>query len=184
RAANDDLEGCWAVGFPAFKERPVAGGDRPLRDTVQLRGRIAPGSNRVSGLLELEVTATPRPLSQGVSGSEWEGISGSVVFAPHPRAGHLAVGVIAEHLRPEGSSSLRVVPITAIGDLVDAGEWWSLLCIDPVGLAVLPTEREPHASGYRASVAELVRRTPQLLGRDHEVAELAAFATGGEGYRW
>src|SRR5205807_4452428 len=68
--------------------------------------------------------------------------------------------------------------------LVDAGEWWSLPGIDPVGIAVLPTQREPEASGDRASVAELVRRTPQLLGRDDELAELAAFATGGEGYRW
>ena len=41
---------------------------------------------------------------------------------------------------------------------------------------------------YRATLREFGRalhqRMPQLLGREHELAEIAAFATGGEGYRW
>ncbi len=42
--------------------------------------------------------------------SEWSGMSGSVVFVGKD----IVVGVITEHHRPEGSSSLAVTPITAI----------------------------------------------------------------------
>jgi hypothetical protein len=183
RAVSEDLEGCWAVGFPAFKEKAVAGTDRPLRDAVQLRGRIAPGSNRVSGFLELEVTATHCPLPDKIPGSEWEGISGTVVFVRHRRFGDLAVGVIVEHHRPEGTSSLTVVPIAAVAGLSDAAEWWELLGEeDPEHLVLLPQRRDRDTPAYRATVAELVRRTSVVYDRSTEPVELTSFATGGEGY--
>jgi tetratricopeptide (TPR) repeat protein len=60
-------------------------------------------------------------------------MSGAVVFA-----GEIVVGVISEHHRPEGSSSLTVVPITAIDLLPDAEEWWRLLRSHPSELILLP----------------------------------------------
>ena len=58
RDSPDLLQGCWAIGFPKFKEKELtfAGGSR-LRDTAQINGEIPLGSNVISGMLELRVTA-------------------------------------------------------------------------------------------------------------------------------
>jgi hypothetical protein len=42
----------------------------------------------------------------------------------------------------------------------------------------------PPEPEYRSTLREISARTPQLLGREPELAELAAFATGAEHYRW
>ena len=184
RSASSDIEGCWAVGFPAFEETGRGQSGHRVRDTAHLRGRIPPGAKRISGMLELEVTASPRPLPSSIPRSEWEGISGSVVFAPHRTLGDLALGVIAEHHRAEGSSSLTVVPITAVNDLPDASEWWELLGTDPRHLVLLPYSHQQAPPTYWATVAQLIRRTPVLYGRARELAELSSYARGHEGYRW
>jgi hypothetical protein len=57
------MGGCWAVGFPRFKKRPAASPGGPaIRDSAHVGGEIKTGSHLKTGLLELHVTATPRPM--------------------------------------------------------------------------------------------------------------------------
>ena len=186
RGSPDTVDACWAVGFPRFKERARGPDDRPLRDAAHVHGSIAPGANRISGSLELSVTATPRALpTTRVSESEWAGISGAVVFAKVAPHGDLAVGVVTEHSLPEGESVLTVVPITAVNTLEDGAHWWELLSVrSPETLLSLPQAMARRPPAYRATVAAIAARTAVLLGREHDLAALAAFATGTEDYRW
>jgi hypothetical protein len=130
------VEDCWAVGFPRFKERIAAPGkqgtaQRPVRSSVQVTGRMPTGDYLGRHLLSLQVDRDPLPLPG--DGSQWEGMSGAVVFA-----GDIVAGVISEHHRPEGGSSLTVTPITAIDLLPDAAEWWRLLRVRRAELVRLP----------------------------------------------
>jgi hypothetical protein len=187
RSRVELVSGCWAVGFPRFKEHP--GVSKPPRLSTQVSGEIPTAENVRSGLLTLRVTAAPRPFPAGeLSESAWEGISGAVVFAADDRLGDCAVGVIVEHDRPEWVSSLTVVPITAL-ETIDQKEerdrWWELLGVpDPSNLPVLPSWPGPPAPDYWATVEEIAQRAPVVLDREDELAELAAFATGTEGYLW
>jgi hypothetical protein len=141
RDRADLLQGCWAIGFPRFKEKDLApSGRSKLRDTVQIDGKIPLASNLKSGRLELLVTATPQA-SPLLGSSEWEGMSGAVVFTKDASHGDCAVGVIIEHYQPEGTSSLTVVPITDINNLDEptARGWWDLLGVsEPQELPLLP----------------------------------------------
>ncbi len=187
RTASETIESCWAVGFPAFKERSRHDTTRPsLRDTVQVDGRIAPGTNRESGLLGLDVTQTPRSLPTGaLLDTPWQGMSGAVVFARHPDRGSVAVGVVSEHALAEGESSLTVAPISAVTGLDDAARWWELLGRKSAGeLLRLPAASVVTPSRYWATVDEIARYTPVLLERDQERTDLRVFATGAEGLRW
>ncbi|MFF9330657.1 hypothetical protein ACF1AY_38895 [Streptomyces sp. NPDC014776] len=186
------LMGCSTIGFPRFKEKsrsPTAprrsSADRPLRDTAHLHGYIPPGANLVSGLLELQVTAAPEPLPEAsITGSPWEGISGAVVFVTDQRQ-YRALGVISEHHRPEGSSSLTLVPITSLNMLPTsvADRWWHELGVaDAANLVQLPRPEPPPA--YHERIRELIRRTPVLLDREQWLAELTKFATSSRGYQW
>jgi len=145
RDSPDPLQGCWAIGFPRFKEKDLAPSGRSrLRDTAQINGEIPLAANLKSDMLELRVTATPQA-SPSLGSSEWEGMSGAVVFCKDPVHGNRAIGVIVEHYQPEGTSSLTVVPITAINKLDEptARKWWNLLgVVDHHGLPHLPPE--PH----------------------------------------
>jgi hypothetical protein len=126
RELGQVLEPCWAVGFPMFKEKPRAPRESPLRDSVQLIGGIATGSNRVSNRLEFIVKNSPRPILSRSDRSEWQGISGAAVFYDHPQLGAVAVGVIVEHHLLEGESSLTVEPFPADPDVTeDAPPWLS-----------------------------------------------------------
>lgn len=186
REASELLTGCWAVGFPRFKEKPGASySGVTLRDSVQVSGTIAPGSNRTSGTLELQVTAAPDP--SGERGSPWEGMSGGLVFASDPWLGDCAVGVVVEHFLREGGSSLTVAPITMLDHLPkeQADSWWQLLALrDVEKLVVLPRSAAAGEPLYRATIADIAARTPILLDREDELAECVAFATSDDGYRW
>jgi WD40 repeat protein len=194
RASAEPVIGCWAVGFPAFKVRRHSSGRIALRDTAQVTGRINPGSNLVSGMLELQVSAAPRPLPQGtLAGSEWEGMSGALIFAPSGRGGPHAVGVVVEHQVAEGVSALTAVPVTRIAALLAAaGGTRRPADRAPEGWVVLPRATAPRAPAYRDAVARFAARTPVLLGREDELNELVAFArgeldrpeNGHQGFRW
>ncbi len=125
------VERCWAVGFPRFKERSSK--PKPKRVTAQVKGVIPTLENLGLQLLSLQVTQTPRG-APSLQDSEWQGMSGSVVFADD-----VVVGVISEHHRPEGESSLGVVPLTAIDDLSDNDKWWQTLGISRSHLIILPS---------------------------------------------
>jgi Trypsin-like peptidase domain/WD domain, G-beta repeat len=192
------IEGCWAVGYPSFQEvaRDVA---ESVRETAQVRGWIPPLSGLVGDLLSLQVTATPKPLpaeQTRLGQSEWSGMSGAAVFA-----GEALVGVVTEHAPRRGSSEVTVIPLDRLIEPAtappDAAGWWARLGIgdrDPAGLPRLPagaTRREP---AYRASLRKLRGRTKVLIGREDELAQIAAFATGtdnasspdtvSDGYLW
>jgi hypothetical protein len=83
------LEGCSAVGYPAFQETSQQADGPSIRESAQVRGSIAPLSGLVSGLLSLEVTSSPRDLPAAgttLANSAWAGMSGAAVFARHPQA--------------------------------------------------------------------------------------------------
>jgi tetratricopeptide (TPR) repeat protein len=137
------VDRCLAIGFPRFKERATVPGrqdqGKPFRLSAQVGGRIPTGENLGTHLLTLHVGQAPQPLTaKPDSQSQWSGMSGAVVFADQ-----VVIGVITEHHRPEGDSSLTVVPITAIGDLSDAAEWWRLLEVNPAGFPRLPVREAP-----------------------------------------
>jgi hypothetical protein len=147
------VSGCWAVGFPRFGEAGPVLLEGSRRETWHVRGDILPGGKLRSGLLSLQVTSTPQPLSASLGGSEWEGMSGAVVFATDSPDSDRAIGVVSTHHRPEGESALTVVPITAVGRLSMGVQWWHQLGVPkPDALPVLPRQA--------SSVAEQQRSRP------------------------
>lgn len=195
-ASGEPVDRCHAVGYPWFAETRSRT-RTAVRDTADVIGVVSVLSKLAAGLLSVQVSISPRPLPQrgSLGESEWSGMSGAPVFA----AGCL-LGVVIEHAPREGPSAVTAVPLTALqadpahkqwgSGVADPAAWWSRLGVGGIGdLPRLPAPRplrpEP---AYWATLREfsraLHRRMPQLLGRQQELTEIAAFATGGEGYRW
>jgi WD40 repeat protein len=192
----DEVGRCHAIGYPWFAQRPDPD---TTRETVDAIGVVPVLSGLAGGLLSLTVTvAPPQPLpgaDVALSDSPWAGMSGAPVLA-----GDRLLGVVAEHARRAGQSAITVVPLTALEadpqhpgwgvGVPDPPGWWRHLGADGrAALRRLPEQPTGAARPeYLATVAEiggaLHRRMPQLHGRDRELAELAAFATGRDGYRW
>jgi hypothetical protein len=129
------IEGCAAVGYPQFQEVSDEGG-RSIRETVQVRGRIAPLSDLVEKSLTLEVTSAPRelpPAGVTLAESAWSGMSGAAVFAPAGQDGddELLLGVVAEHAPRRGQSNITVLPLDRLISEAtappNASEWWARL---------------------------------------------------------
>jgi tetratricopeptide (TPR) repeat protein len=180
RDSSAPVPGCWAVGFPRFGEAGPVLAEGSRRETWHVRGDILPGGKLRSGLLSLQVTSTPQPLPAPLAGSEWEGMSGAVVFAADPRDGDRAIGVVSTHHRPEGPSSLVVVPVTALDKLPAGQQWWRQLAVPgPGALSVVP--RPASLAGVAAATRTLPRDIASFTGRQRELAELvnAAAAAGG-----
>jgi hypothetical protein len=170
------VEGCWAVGFPAFMEERDDMG-RLLRETAEVEGKIPPMTGLNERLLSLQVTVRARDLpAQGtLHESEWAGMSGAPVFA-----GSYLLGVVDEHSPRRGPSNITVMPISRLLDREDApsdsAEWWAGLGVrDPRQLRRLPWRPEPP---YWATVREIRRWTPNLEDREDWLARIAEFATG------
>lgn len=182
-----NVGGCWAYGFPRFRQRddPSRPG-RPLRDNVRLDGHIPIGEGLVGGTLTFKVTDTPRALPErGLASSQWQGVSGALVFA-----GDLAVGVITEHHLPEGDSALSVVPLTALDRLPaeEQARWWALIATDRSRLAMLPRDvRTVWSAILPARPRALVARTEQYarlcdaLLDDHRPGPLVVTGIAGAG---
>ena len=188
------MERCHAVGYPWFAETRsrVA-----VRDTVDAIGVVPVLSNLAAGLLSVQVTVAPRalpPQETALGKSEWSGMSGAPVVA----AGCL-LGVVTEHAPRQGPSAITAVPLTALQadpaheqwgpGVSDPAAWWARLGVSGIkDLQRLPVPPPRQPPAYQATLREFGRalhqRMPQLLGRERELAEIAAFATGGEGYRW
>jgi hypothetical protein len=177
-AAGVFLEGCSAVGYPAFQEISQQADGPSIRESAQVRGSIAPLSGLVSGLLSLEVTSSPRDLPAAattLAQSAWSGMSGAAVFAPQSRAagGEVLLGVVVEHSLRRGQSDITVLPldrlIVAATAPVDASEWWRRLGVaDPKSLPLLPMTVPAHLP-RRHNVPEL---PPHFLSRSESVAAL------------
>ena len=194
-ASGEPVERCHAVGYPWFAETRSR---IAVRDTVDAIGVVPVLSKLAAGLLSVLVTVAPRalpPKDTTLGESEWAGMSGAPVFA----AGCL-LGVVIEHAAREGSSAVTAVPLTALqsdpaheqwgSGVADPAAWWSRLGVDGIGALQrlpVPLSAQPEPA-YRATLREfgraLHRRMPQLLGRQEELAQIAAFATSGAGYRW
>jgi len=195
RDSGEPVERCHAVGYPWFAENPSR---IAVRDTVDAIGVIPALSKLTTGLLSLQVLVAPRelpPQQIRLGASEWSGMSGAPVVA----SGYL-LGIVIEHAPREGPSTITAVPLTALQadsghehwgpGVADPAAWWSRLGTAGIdGLHELPARQPPRQPpAYRATLPEFGRtlhqRMPQLLRRDRELAEIAAFATGSEGYRW
>lgn len=196
RSSLKQLLDCWVVGFPRFKEKqrdkPRRGIDTEpalslpprLRDSAHLLGHVPPAANLVSGLLELHVTASPAT-SEGdqLARSPWAGMSGAVVFSGDHTP--LAIGVVTEHHQPEGPAALTLVPITALEslDAEEGARWWHELGVaEPSDLISIP--RPAPSLAYLDRITAIALRTPILRDREEWIADLSAFATSSEGYRW
>jgi hypothetical protein len=186
---------CHAIGYPWFAETPSP---TAVRETVDAIGVLPVASGLAGGLLSVVVSVAPRPLppeDRRLTDSAWAGMSGAPVVA-----GGRLVGVVIEHAPRAGPSTITAVPLTALQSddqypewgpgVADPAGWWSRLGGGAPAawprLPALPTVQwEP---AYRDTLRwfgeTLHGRMPQLLGRQRELAELAAFATGQGGYRW
>ena len=191
---DEPVERCHAIGYPWFAETPSPAA---VRDTVDAIGVIAVLSKLAAGLLSVQVSISPRPLppeEKSLAESEWSGMSGAPVVA----AG-LLLGVVVEHAPREGPSAITAVPLTAVEQdpdrprwgpgVAEPSAWWARLRVSGLAdLQRLPVVSERPKPAYRKTVREfgrtLHRRMPQLLGREQELADIAAFATGPAGYRW
>lgn len=176
RDGAETVAGCRGIGYPRFQQVPGPHG-RTVRDTAQLDGAIPTGDRRVSELLTLRVTSSPRPLppqEEALGHSQWSGVSGTVIVT----ADDVIVGVVTEHHPRAGDSAVTLTPITAIDGLAEAPLWWDVLGAERVRL---PRKRR---SVYQATVEEIAARTPRLLDRELEVAALREFATSRAAYRF
>jgi Trypsin-like peptidase domain len=189
---SEPVARCHTVGYPWFAESPSPAA---VRDTVDAIGVVPVLSKLAAGLLSVQVSVSPRPLPPRrikLGESEWSGMSGAPVVA----AGHL-LGVVIEHAPREGRSAVTAVPLSALEfdpahpgrgpGVRDPAAWWSRLGVSGLGdLRLLPARPQRAAPPYRETVREfglaLHTRMPQLLGRQQKLADIAAFATGMEGY--
>lgn len=183
------LEG-FSVGYPQFQEVRLDNNGSSVRETAHVRGDIPPLSGLASGLLTLQVTASPRelpPADIALGRSEWSGMSGAAVFAKD-RSGDGAeflVGVIGEHSPRRGSSDITVIPLNCLLDPTvapaNAVEWWARLGItQPERLVELPHQLTRPDPAYWATLRMIRNRTVVLLGRETELAQITAFASGAD----
>ncbi|WP_163511629.1 trypsin-like peptidase domain-containing protein [Fodinicola acaciae] len=156
-----------AVGFPRWKLRFD---DQPYRDAHHVVGTIAVLSNFREGTLEVRVPTPPADPDDG--GSPWEGMSGAPVWV-----GGRIVGVITKHHLSDGPGRLAAARLDrAAGD-------WDLFALP----AELPdasplSAAEAVVAAHRAVIADIA--PAELVGRETELAELAAFAAGDRPYAW
>ena len=179
---GEDVEDCWAVGYPAFQEIKRAGHDRATRISAHVRGKIPPLSDLGDDLrlLSLHVTAAPRELPAGATlgQSEWSGMSGAAVFARG-----MLVGVVAEHAPPRGVSEIMLTPLANLIDPqfapADVVQWWKRFGVsDPAALPRLRALARQEEPWYRETLRTIRGHTKVLLGREDELSRIAAFATG------
>ncbi|GLW33784.1 tetratricopeptide repeat protein [Actinoplanes regularis] len=159
-------------GFPRWKLRPARyqGDVFNVRDLHHASARIAVASNRRTGRLEVKVSG-PRD-TPDTSGSPWEGMSGSPLWA-----GEHLVGVIAEHHRVEGPDWLTAARLDHCLETTDEPEVLA-------GLLGLPAGR-PELDSLTATVPDPVTvhtvlpSIPEFTGRAEEIAAVVAAAEPG-----
>ena len=190
--SGDPVERCHAVGYPAFMEREAPDGG-PFRETVDAFGHVPVLSGLAGGLVSVQVSSAPRPLPPGhtaLGESEWSGMSGGPVVADG-----LLLGVVTEHAQRAGPSAIMATPLTALEEdpghpgwgpgVADPGAWWARLGGSGAqALRRLPVPQQRAEPVYWATVRVIHQSIRMLVGRQRELAEIASFAAGAEGYRW
>ena len=91
---------CVAAGFPAVVATPE------MRDRLDARGSINPGSRSKSGMLAMDVTNPPAPPHEG---SRWAGMSGAAVVMDG-----LIIGVAVQDPKGFDSRQLVALPVTRV----------------------------------------------------------------------
>jgi Trypsin-like peptidase domain len=159
-----------AIGFP------IASLDAEGRQPETAFGRT-PFSQAPSGRLALTVESR-EPRAREGGGSGWAGLSGAAVFS-----GERLVGVVTTD-PGDWKRSLEAMRITTVTDVDGFREALGGTLVieqaDSLGelsevLDRLPSRPDPR---YRATLRVIRQRTPVLLGRDAELARIAAFAAG------
>ncbi|MEU9194323.1 trypsin-like peptidase domain-containing protein [Streptomyces hundungensis] len=136
----DDRHGVidvYAAGFPLWKRRTRREGT--FRELHQADGTVATLSNLRTGTLEM--TVAPAGADPDPGASPWAGMSGAAVWA-----GHLIIGVVAEHHRSEGPGRLTAVRLDHALRGLGAdkrGELARLLCLPGPGPLPLAGPGEP-----------------------------------------
>ncbi|WP_433472816.1 tetratricopeptide repeat protein [Spirillospora sp. CA-142024] len=172
RSETDEITGCWTVGYPRWKERPQPSKKVPKRDTAHVRGAIPTGSNLRMESMELRVESDPRS-ADGRGVSEWQGMSGALVFARHPGHSALAVGVVIEHHAAQGTSVLTVAPLDRWADTMRDTPWGRELRLDELIRLPHPTGTAPFSQGHM----KLNRSLPDFTDRDEVIARARALLT-------
>jgi Trypsin-like peptidase domain len=180
--SGEPVKDAQAVGYPWFAETRSRT-RTAVRDTVDATGVIPVLSHLATGLLSVQVRASPRelpPQEITLEESQWSGMSGAPVFA----AGCL-LGVVTEHAPREGPSAVTAVPLTALQadpvhvewgrGVANPAAWWSRLGVGgPDDLQRLPVPRQPRPEAQHATrsaelttdqlrkIAGMIAATPQL----------------------
>ncbi|TDB76245.1 tetratricopeptide repeat protein [Actinomadura sp. KC216] len=166
------IEPCWTIGFPRWMERSREPGKARQRESAQLDGVIPTGSNLRTGLMEFRCESTPRA-AEGRGISEWQGISGAVVFAQDPEAGAVAVGVAIEHSAAQGTSVLIVAPLDRWADANPHTPWGRELGLDRLTGLPRPPVEPPVPSGRM----NLNRSLSDFTDRDDVIEKATAQLT-------
>jgi len=177
---RDAVIGCSAVGFPLWKLREDRGG--LFRDSAHVVGGAAMLANRREGTLE--ITVAPPGCDPDPKVSPWQGMSGAAVFCN----GRI-VGIIRSHHRSDGLGRLAASRADRWQEQISAAqehEMESRLGMRPL-LRELPdvspsSPGELVAAAYLAQVRDIA--PDELIGREDELAELAAFCARPEAYQW
>ncbi|MEU4822993.1 tetratricopeptide repeat protein [Actinomadura sp. NPDC023710] len=172
RSRTGQVGPCWAIGFPRWKERPRGPEEVPQRESAQVNGFIPTGSNLRTNLMELGVSLMPR--SAGGRGvSEWQGMSGAVVFAQDGSGDEFAIGVVVEHHLSEGPSVLTVAPLDHWADTVRDTPWGRELGLGNLARLPRPQRPRPFSSGH----VNLSRSLPDFTDRDEAIAKAGTLLT-------
>jgi hypothetical protein len=166
-----------AVGFPRSRAGSLSDG-HPFRDTLSVAGTVRLGGFHKTGQLDLVVTSTD--LSRQL---DWRGMSGAAVFVHD-----FLVGVVVR-AAPDGNR-LIAIPVSAAlgGQPVRLGEFTAgsdeqqrargLLERYGLSTRVSPAYRRP----YLDTILELNAHTPDLRGREPELARLRAWLRSAAPY--
>ncbi len=166
-----------AVGFPRSRAGSLSDG-HPFRDTLSVAGNVRLGGFHKSGQLDLVVTSTD--LSRQL---DWRGMSGAAVFVHD-----FLVGVVVR-AAPDGNT-LIAIPVSAAlgGQAVRLADFTAgsseqqrareLLERSGLSTRVSPAYRRP----YLDTVLELNARTPDLRGREPELARLRSWLRSAAPY--
>ena len=170
-----------SIGWPRAAES--AG----RRESVELTGRLAPGSNLKSGLLKLYIQG-PHPYLGGPSSTPWSGMSGAAVFSRSA-----LVGVVREHLVELGVDQLDAEPVAPLLDdpqlralLAGENAWSSPVTITPE----LPREeRGPQletklAHSGPATILNFRSRSTPMVGRGGEMRQLREILGDDRPFCW